>query len=77
MKRYEKHIFICENKRPPDDPRGCCFDKGGSEIKAKFKKRLKELGFKSDVSANTAVVLMPASLVHRLLFILNKSGMVE
>lgn len=54
MKRYEKHIFICENKRPEDDPRGCCFDKGGVELKALFKKRIKELGLKTEVRANTA-----------------------
>ena len=54
MKRYEKHIFICENKRPKDDPKGCCFDKGGSEIKAKFKERIKQLGLKSTVRANTS-----------------------
>jgi (2Fe-2S) ferredoxin len=54
MKRYEKHIFICENKRLKDDPRGCCFDKGGSEIKAKFKERIKQLGLKSIVRANTS-----------------------
>jgi (2Fe-2S) ferredoxin len=54
MKRYEKHIFICENKRPPDDPKGCCFDKGSPEIKARFKQRIKELGLKQDVRANTS-----------------------
>jgi len=54
MKRYEKHIFICENKRAADDPRGCCADKGGSEIKALFKKRINELGLEADVRANTS-----------------------
>jgi (2Fe-2S) ferredoxin len=54
MKRYEKHIFICQNKRPKDDSRGCCFDKGGEEIKIKFAERLKQLGLKSSVRANTS-----------------------
>jgi (2Fe-2S) ferredoxin len=54
MKRYEKHIFICQNKRPKDDPRGCCFDKGGENIKVKFAERLKQLGLKSNVRANTS-----------------------
>ena len=54
MKRYEKHIFICENKRPEGHPRGCCADKGGSELKALFKKRIRELGLKSEVRANTS-----------------------
>ncbi|PJA98644.1 MAG: ferredoxin, partial [Ignavibacteriales bacterium CG_4_9_14_3_um_filter_30_11] len=40
MKRFEKHIFVCENKRPDEHPRGCCCDKGSKEIRALFKKRL-------------------------------------
>lgn len=54
MKRYEKHIFVCENKRPPDDPRGCCSDKGSLEIRAKMKERIKELGLKSTVRVNSS-----------------------
>jgi (2Fe-2S) ferredoxin len=54
MKRFEKHIFVCENKRSADDPRGCCFDKGSVEIKAKFKQRIKELGLKGIVRANAS-----------------------
>lgn len=54
MKRYGKHIFICENKRPPEDPRGCCSDKGSIELRAKFKKRIKELGLKAEVRANAS-----------------------
>ncbi|QQS34612.1 MAG: (2Fe-2S) ferredoxin domain-containing protein [Ignavibacteriales bacterium] len=54
MKRFDKHIFICENKRPDGHPRGCCLDKGSSAVKEKFKNRLKELGLNSGVRANTA-----------------------
>ncbi|MHB1686188.1 MAG: (2Fe-2S) ferredoxin domain-containing protein [Ignavibacteriaceae bacterium] len=54
MKRFEKHIFVCENKRPEDHPRGCCFDKGSVEVREKFKKRLKELGLNSAVRANVS-----------------------
>ena len=54
MKRFEKHIFICENKRPPENPKGCCSDKGSSEIRELFKKRLHELGIKSKIRANSA-----------------------
>ena len=54
MKRFTKHIFVCENVRPIDDPRGCCSDKGSKELRQQFKKRLKELGFKSEVRANAA-----------------------
>ena len=54
MKRYNKHIFICENKRPIDDPRGCCAEKGSMEIREYFKTRLKELGLNDFVRANSA-----------------------
>jgi (2Fe-2S) ferredoxin len=54
MRRFEKHIFICENKRPAEDPRGCCFDKGSPSLKAQFKKRILELGLKADVRVNSS-----------------------
>lgn len=54
MPRFEKHIFICENKRPDDDPRGCCLNKGSAGVREHFKKRLKELGLNSKVRANSS-----------------------
>lgn len=54
MKRYNKHIFICENKRPEGHPRGCCAEKGSPEIREHFKSRLKELGLNADVRANAS-----------------------
>jgi (2Fe-2S) ferredoxin len=54
MKRFEKHIFICENKRPEGHPRGCCSEKNSPEIKELFKKRIKELGVNTNVRANSA-----------------------
>ena len=54
MKRFEKHIFVCENKRPDGHPKGCCADKNSLEVRSLFKKRLKELGISSTVRANGA-----------------------
>ncbi|MBX2975644.1 MAG: (2Fe-2S) ferredoxin domain-containing protein [Ignavibacteriaceae bacterium] len=54
MKRFDKHIFICENKRESEHPRGCCHSKGGSKIKEKFKSKLKQLGLSDKVRANTS-----------------------
>ena len=54
MKRFEKHIFVCENKRPDGHPRGCCLDKGSAEVRDLFKKRLKELGLNHEVRANVS-----------------------
>ncbi len=54
MKRFEKHIFICENRRPDDHPRGSCAEKNSPMIKDLFKKRIKELGLGTKVRANTS-----------------------
>ena len=54
MKRFEKHIFICENKRPEGHPKGCCADKGSLAIREKFKRRLKELNLANIIRANSS-----------------------
>jgi (2Fe-2S) ferredoxin len=54
MKRFDKHIFVCENKRTDGHPKGCCADKGGPKVRELFKKRLKELGLNTSVRSNAA-----------------------
>jgi (2Fe-2S) ferredoxin len=54
MKRFEKHIFVCENKRPDGHPRGCCADKGSLEFRQALKKRIKKLGLNSKIRINSA-----------------------
>ena len=54
MQRFEKHIFICENKREIGHPRGCCSEKGSAEVRELFKKRLKELNLNTKVRANSS-----------------------
>ncbi|MFC2102982.1 ferredoxin [Bacteroidota bacterium] len=54
MKRFEKHIFVCENVRPNDHPRGCCSEKGSIELRQIFKNRIKQLGLNSEVRVNAA-----------------------
>lgn len=54
MKRFEKHIFICENERPPEHPTGCCKAKGSSEILQLFKSRVRELGLLADIRVNSS-----------------------
>lgn len=54
MKRFEKHIFICENKRPDDSPKGSCSVKWSPAILEKFKLRLKELELDDEIRANKA-----------------------
>jgi (2Fe-2S) ferredoxin len=54
MARFDKHIFICQNKREPGHPRGCCHEKGSADLTEQFKKRLKELGLNSKIRANSS-----------------------
>jgi (2Fe-2S) ferredoxin len=39
--KYEKHLFICTNQRPPDAARKSCGEAHGMEIVDAFKKKLK------------------------------------
>ena len=34
MSRFERHIFVCVNERPPGHPKGCCKEKGSEEVRA-------------------------------------------
>ncbi len=52
--RFEKHIFICTNQRPPDNLKGCCASKGSEAIAAKFKEELHKRGLKGKMRANKA-----------------------
>jgi (2Fe-2S) ferredoxin len=54
MVPYERHVFVCENERPAENPRGCCAAKGGSEVRAALKKRVIEAGLRGRVRINKA-----------------------
>jgi len=52
MPKFEKHIFICGNQRPPGHPRGCCDPYARAELQKLFKQKLAERGLKGKVRAN-------------------------
>ncbi len=54
MARFRHHVFVCENRRPEDDPRGCCACKGSEAVRAALKQELKRRGLKGTVRANAA-----------------------
>ena len=54
MPRFEKHIFICTNTRPPDDVKGCCAAKNAQAVAEKFKEELHRRGLKGRMRANKA-----------------------
>ena len=53
MPRFQKHLFICNNKRSKDDPRGSCSERGSDDILDYAKKRIRELGLKGKISVST------------------------
>lgn len=50
--RFEHHIFICENLRTDEDPRGSCAAKGSPAIREAMKKEIKARGLRGKVRAN-------------------------
>jgi (2Fe-2S) ferredoxin len=54
MSRFQKHLFICNNKRTKDDPRGSCSERGSDDLLDYTKKRIHELGLKGQIRVNKA-----------------------
>jgi (2Fe-2S) ferredoxin len=52
LKKLDKHLFICENRRPENHPRGSCGEKGSQEIIEKFKMKLKSYNLKINIRIN-------------------------
>lgn len=57
MAKFERHIFICVNERPPDNPKGSCAAKGSHAIASKFKEELHKRGLKGRFRANKSLCL--------------------
>lgn len=54
MPSFQRHVFVCVNERPEDDPKGCCKSKGGQEVRDRLKAELKARGISRLVRANNA-----------------------
>jgi len=54
MQKYRYHLFVCTNRRAPDDPRGCCAARGSEALRDLFKEEVAKRGLKGAVRANTA-----------------------
>ena len=54
MGRFERHVFVCTNRRPPGHPKGCCAEKGSEEVREVLKAELHRRGLKGKVRANTS-----------------------
>ena len=54
MPQLDRHVFVCNNRRDPGNPKGCCASKGGDEVRDEFKRLLHERGLKKAIRANAA-----------------------
>ena len=54
MARFERHVFVCTNERPPGHPKGCCKEKGSEQVRDALKSELHRRGLKGIVRANSA-----------------------
>jgi (2Fe-2S) ferredoxin len=54
MAKFKHHIFVCTNRRPPDNPRGSCDPAGLGTLQLRFKQELAARGLKHEVRANKA-----------------------
>jgi (2Fe-2S) ferredoxin len=54
MPPFERHVFVCEHRRDPDSPKGCCATKGSAEIRDHLKKRVFDAGLRGRVRINSA-----------------------
>ncbi len=44
MHRFRFHVFVCENERKPDDPRGCCSARGSKKVREALKAEMARRG---------------------------------
>jgi len=54
MSIFERHVFVCQNRRPPASPKGCCAEKGAAELLDRLKQLAFEAGLKGRVRVNSA-----------------------
>ena len=54
MARYQRHVFVCINERPPGHPKGCCLEKGSAEVRDALKAELTKRGLAGIVRANNS-----------------------
>jgi (2Fe-2S) ferredoxin len=51
---FDKHVFVCVNRRDPGNPKGCCAEKGAEAVRDEFKRILHDHGVKGRIRANAA-----------------------
>ncbi len=54
VSRFSHHVFVCQNDRKADDPRGCCSRKGSAEVLDRLKGEIHRRGLQKTVRINKA-----------------------
>jgi len=54
MPSFQRHVFVCINERPADNPKGCCKARGGIEVRDRLKSELTARGLSKIIRANNA-----------------------
>ena len=54
MPPYQRHVFVCTNRRAADNPKGSCAMKGSEAVLERFKEELHQRGLKGRMRANAA-----------------------
>jgi len=54
MVPFERHVFVCENRRPAGHPKGCCAEKNAAAVAARLRELAFEAGLKGRVRINSA-----------------------
>ena len=59
-----RHVFVCTNRRPPGDPKGCCAGKAAELVLDAFKRELAQRGLKGpgQIRANSSGCLGTCAL---------------
>ena len=54
MAPFERHVFVCVNRRADGHARGCCASRGSEDLRARLKVAAKNAGLKGRVRINAA-----------------------
>ncbi len=54
MPLLERHVFVCTNQRSPDNPKGCCAERGALEVQSRLKQLAFEAGLRGRMRINSA-----------------------
>lgn len=54
MPSYQRHVFVCNNERPADNPKGSCARACGNEVREALKAELASRGLHKIIRANSA-----------------------